>query len=134
MDKYRQLGVVAGALAIVTAVAAQTLPGRNGQGWLIDGSGRALYVYDADVTDGQSVCTGACAVVWPPFEAPAAVSPPNGFSVITRVDGRRQWAWHGHPLYRYASDVAGTDKRGDGVNGTWHLAINAGASNFTMQP
>ena len=33
---------------------------------LVDGTGRALYLFEAD-TGTTSTCTGACAQVWPPL-------------------------------------------------------------------
>lgn len=113
----------AAALAgLVFSVSAQGAPGRDAHGRLVSSDGHALYVYDADTAAGRSDCTGPCAAVWPPDEAPAAAPASEGFSAITRADGRRQWAWHGHPLYRYAGDANASDTHGDGVNGTWHLA------------
>jgi len=102
-------------------VCAQAAPGRDAQGRLVGTGGRALYIYDADTVPGHSACTGRCATVWPPYPAPAAARAPEGFGVVVRGDGDRQWAWHGHPLYGYAGDAHAGDTHGDGVNGTWHL-------------
>ncbi|NUR21638.1 hypothetical protein [Frateuria sp.] len=126
--------IAAGMLAMAAGAVAQTMPRHGGQGRLVDGEGRALYVYDADAVPGQSACNGPCAVVWPPLEAPAAASVPQGFGVIVRADGRRQWSWHDHPLYRYAGDATPADTRGDGLNGNWHLAVDAAASDRALHP
>lgn len=134
MKRQKRWWWMAGMLAVATVVAAQTIPTHDGQGRLVDGQGRALYVYDADAVPGQSACTGPCAAVWPPLEAPAAASAPQGFGRIVRADGRRQWAWQGRPLYRYAGDAAPGDARGDGLNGTWHRALDAAASAPAIHP
>lgn len=122
MGKGRVAGWLGMSLwAMAWGTPAQSAPGHHTQGWLVDGHGRALYVYDADTAPGQSACTGPCAVVWPPDMAAAGAKPPRGFGVIVRADGQRQWTWHDRPLYRYTGDAAAEDTRGDGINGTWHL-------------
>ena len=46
-----------------------------------------------------------------------------GYTVITRDDGKMQWAYNGAPLYYYSKDAKAGDKTGDGfANGNWKLA------------
>ena len=76
---------------------------------LANGSGLTLYYFSADKPDsGKSVCTGGCAVAWPPLaapvKAPAGVHLPGRLGVITRPDGVKQVTLNGYPLYRYAGD------------------------------
>ena len=74
---------------------------------LTDVDGFTLYTFDTDLSQpGRSTCTGACAALHPPFMAkdiPADL--PEGWSVIVRDDGTRQWTYEGRPLYRYARDL-----------------------------
>jgi len=42
--------------------------------------------------------------------------------VITRDDGKKQWAYKGKPLYFWVGDTKVGDKTGDGVNKVWQLA------------
>ena len=42
--------------------------------------------------------------------------------VIARVDGSKQLAYKGKPLYTWAKDQKPGDKTGDGVNNVWHAA------------
>ena len=43
------------------------------------------------------------------------------WSVITRDDGSKQWAYKGKPLYSWAKDQKPGDMTGDGFNGIWHV-------------
>jgi predicted lipoprotein with Yx(FWY)xxD motif len=56
---------------------------------------------------GTATCDEVCAKLWPPFTAPAAALPCGFWDVVTRVDGRRQWAYKGFALYTYAADKPG---------------------------
>jgi predicted lipoprotein with Yx(FWY)xxD motif len=81
-----------------------------------------LYTYDGDVVNaGRSACNGACMNQWMPFKARADDGPVDGYTIVLREDGRRQWAWKGHPLYTFARDVSGGDITGNNYLGVWHL-------------
>ncbi|KAA0573301.1 hypothetical protein FZ983_30245 [Azospirillum sp. B21] len=88
---------------------------------LTDAKGMTLYVFDKD-TAGKSACNGPCATNWPPLMAPASAKPMGKYTVVTRDDGSRQWAYDGKPLYTWAKDAKPGDTTGDGVNNVWHVA------------
>ena len=93
---------------------------------LANGSGLTLYYFSADKPDsGKSVCTGGCAVAWPPLaapvKAPAGVYLPGRLGVITRPDGVKQVTLNGYPLYRYAGDKSSGQATGNGIGGSWHV-------------
>lgn len=93
------------------------------EGILIGPQGMTLYTSDKDIAkSGKSVCVAACAANWPPFAAPARTSGGGEWTVIARDDGTRQWAYKGKPLYYWSKDQKPGDRRGDGVNGAWHVA------------
>ena len=46
----------------------------------------------------------------------------GSYSVITRDDGAKQWAYQGRPLYYWVKDAKPGDRTGDGVNNTWRVA------------
>jgi predicted lipoprotein with Yx(FWY)xxD motif len=101
---------------------------------LVDGVGRALYVFEAD-TGTQSTCTGACAQVWPPLLDPGALSGVTGavqgpsVASSVRADGTRQVTYHGHPLYYFAGDKAPGETRGQGIHnfgGGWYVVAPGG--------
>ena len=47
---------------------------------------------------------------------------PDGWTVITRDDGSKQWAYQGKPLYTWLKDTKPGDRTGDGVNNAWRVA------------
>ena len=89
---------------------------------LTDGKGMTLYTFDKDAS-GKSACNGPCAVNWPPLTAAAGAKANANYTVVTRDDGSKQWAYKGKPLYTWKNDKKAGDITGDGfLNGTWHIA------------
>jgi predicted lipoprotein with Yx(FWY)xxD motif len=110
-------------LSMMGVVQAAPMPVRDASGRLTSAEGLSLYVYDRDTIGQASACVGPCAALWPPYLGGAGAKAMDGFSLIKRSDdGRLQWAWHGHPLYRYAGDSRPGEISGDRINGVWHLA------------
>lgn len=75
---------------------------------IVDGSGRALYLFDAD-RGPLSTCYTDCATAWPPFIATQAPTAGPDLtqaltSTTTRNDGSKQVTYNGHPLYYYIGD------------------------------
>jgi predicted lipoprotein with Yx(FWY)xxD motif len=84
-------------------------------------SGMTVYVYDRD-TAGHSTCYDTCAEYWPPVYAPAGAVPTGGLALITRGDGRVQWATSdGKPLYTFVNDRVPGDIHGNNIDGSWHI-------------
>jgi predicted lipoprotein with Yx(FWY)xxD motif len=74
-------------------------------GMLTDSAGLTLYVFDNDTTvPGKSACTGPCLNMWAPFFAMSGAKALGDYSLITRDDGKQQWAYKGKPLYRWYND------------------------------
>jgi len=92
-------------------------------GVLTGSNGLTLYTFDKDAAgSGKSVCNDACATNWPPLLVSGSDAAIGDYSVITRDDGKKQWALKGKPLYYWAKDQKSGDKTGDGVNNVWHVA------------
>ena len=89
---------------------------------LADSKGMTLYTFDKDATPGKSACNGQCAQNWPPLAAKAAAKPMGDWTVVTRDDGSKQWAYKGKPLYTWVKDSKPGDTSGEGVNNVWHVA------------
>jgi len=103
------------ALAVTSGpAAAESLPKFAG-GLLVDAQGMTLYTFDKDV-HGRSNCNGGCAAAWPPVAAVEDAGATGDFTVVTRDDGARQWAYKGSPLYRFAADAKAGDVNGDNKN------------------
>ncbi len=113
-------------VALVTAALAQMAPTKTGDSAkgkvLTNESGMTLYVFDKD-SAGKSACNGPCAGNWPPLMAAAGAMAMSDYSIITRADGMKQWAYKARPLYTWKNDKKPGDITGDGfLNGAWHIA------------
>ncbi len=101
----------------VTLLTAKGVPGT----YLTDGSGRALYMWEAD-RHGGSTCYGACATDWPPLTiTERAVAGPGVradlIGTTTRNDGTKQVTYGGYPLYYFVDDVRFGQLSGQGDTG-----------------
>src|SRR3569623_1139772 len=74
---------------------------------LNDSTGLPLYTFARDTTPGKSACNGPCATAWPPLRAAATDKDMGDWTVVTRDDGSKQWAYKGQPLYSYVKDTPG---------------------------
>ena len=61
-------------------------------------------------------CIGECALAFKPLIAPWMASGLGDWSVVTRSDGSKQWAFRGQALYRYSGDVKPRETSGNGKN------------------
>ena len=101
--------------------------------FLTDGSGKTLYLFEADKTS-QSTCSGACAGAWPPFMASGSVTASSGVDqskvgTTTRSDGSKQVTYNSHPLYYFIGDVSAGDTNGQGKNAfgaEWYVVSPSG--------
>jgi len=108
------LGACASLAAPPTKVEGGVLVGLNGM---------TLYTFDKDTAgSGKSVCNGQCATNWPPLMAADADAASGDYSLVTRDDGKKQWALKGKPLYYWIKDTKPGDTTGEGVMGAWHVA------------
>ena len=114
--------LAAALLAVAFAAQAQMAPAtKAADGTLTDAKGMTLYTFDRDAA-GKSACNGPCATNWPPLAAAADAKATGEWTIITRDDGAKQWAFRGKPVYTWSKDSKAGDKTGDGVNGVWHTA------------
>ena len=127
MIQFKWLARILGVVALITVTgiaAAQTgAPAKVEGGVLVGQNGMTLYTFDKDPAGaGKSVCNGPCAGNWPPLAAGGDAKAGGDYSVITRDDGSKQWAYKGKPLYHWVKDQKPGDKTGDGFNKVWHAA------------
>jgi predicted lipoprotein with Yx(FWY)xxD motif len=143
------LGVHAGAEG-AAAPASQALVKtafnkKLGKTIVVDNAGRTLYLFTTDLKGKDTVCTpkgpyGAeCPAIWPPLTSagpPRAGSGIKGalLGVYTRIDGKRQVTYNGHPLYYFHGDSSTPpgdrkpgDVRGEGFAGEWYVLSPNGA-------
>jgi predicted lipoprotein with Yx(FWY)xxD motif len=86
--------------------------------YLVDGSGRTVYLFERD-KGGKSACYGACAKVWSPLSTTGAPSAGAGvaaakLTTLKRKDGVTQVLYNGHPLYHYDDDHKPGQMEGQG--------------------
>lgn len=121
MNKVLALAVALGSALILSACAGT--PARMEGGALTGATGMTLYTFDRDTAgNGKSVCNGPCAANWPPLMASDTAKASGEYTIITRDDGKKQWALKGKPLYYWAKDQKPGDRTGDGFNNIWRVA------------
>ncbi len=108
------LAACAGYAARPAMVSGDVLTGSNGM---------TLYTFDKDVAgSGKSVCNGPCANNWPPLYAADGDTASGDYSIVSRDDGKKQWAFRGKPLYYWVKDQKPGERSGDGFNKVWRVA------------
>ncbi len=109
-------------VSLVAVAASSPTPAVTANGVLATPAGATLYTYDKDAAgSGKSVCNGPCATNWPPLPAQASDAAAGDYTIVTRDDGSKQWAYKGWPLYTFAKDAKPGDTTGDGKGSVWHL-------------
>ena len=104
--------VMAGALLAGQAALAEAK-------LVTDAKGMTLYTFDKDV-GGKSVCYDDCAKKWPAWLVAAGEKMGEGWTMVDRTGGTKQWAYDGKPVYTFAGDVKKGDTLGNGLGGVWH--------------
>jgi predicted lipoprotein with Yx(FWY)xxD motif len=121
-------------LALTPAISLAEIPAPNapagfvlvkkGHGWTItDTEQMTLYTSKRDIKPGKSTCVEDCAVTWPPYSATERARTGNEWSVITREDGSKQWAYKDKPLYRFSVDQGPGDTYGEGIGLLWDISF-----------
>lgn len=121
IDSVLPSAFVAMLLAGLTSIAIAQAPAKVADGIVTNAAGMTLYVFDAD-QGGKSACNGPCAANWPPLLAQDSDQASGDYTIITRDDGKKQWALKGKPLYTWSKDQKPGDKTGDGFKNIWHVA------------
>ena len=120
--KLLPIALLTAAILGGCASMSMSSPAKFADGMLVAPNGMTLYVFDRDTANsGKSVCNGACAALWPALMAADTDKASGDYMVITRDDGKKQWAMKGKPLYYWAKDVKPGDKTGDGFMNVWHI-------------
>ena len=112
--------LVAAALAL-PGLAFAADPAMTKDGMLVDHNGMTLYTFDKDA-GGKSMCNDTCAKNWPPLMVQGDHKNMGKWSIVTRDDGSKQWAYDGKPLYTFVKDAKAGDMAGDGMKDVWLVA------------
>jgi predicted lipoprotein with Yx(FWY)xxD motif len=100
---------------------------------LVDSKGRTLYLFKKD-KGPRSVCSGECAVDWPPLRATGKPTVAGGakaslVATTSRADGKPQVTYNAHPLYLFEGDQKPGDTNGQGstaFGAGWYALSQAG--------
>ena len=115
---------LAASVIVLFAASADAAgaPATPQNGVLATPSGATVYTFDKDAAgSGKSACNGPCAQLWPPVAAQASDGPSGDWSVVTRDDGSKQWAYKGAPIYTFSKDAKPGDTTGDKFKDIWHV-------------
>ena len=114
---------IAAVLALLAVAAhAAGAPAAPTNGVLATPSGATVYTFDKDaVGSGKSACNGPCAQAWPPVAAQASDAASGDWTIVTRDDGSKQWAYKGAPIYTFSKDAKPGDTTGDKFKDVWHV-------------
>jgi predicted lipoprotein with Yx(FWY)xxD motif len=89
---------------------------------LVDLNGMTLYYYERDTTGKTSNCNGKCVESWVPLSATADAKAIGDFTVISRNDGSKMWAYRYRPLYTSPADKAPGEANGNATTLQWRIA------------
>jgi predicted lipoprotein with Yx(FWY)xxD motif len=89
---------------------------------LVDLNGMTLYYYERDTTGKTSNCNGKCVESWVPLSATADAKAIGDFTVISRNDGSKMWAYRYRPLYTSPADKAPGEANGNATTLQWRVA------------
>ena len=80
---------------------------------IADLNGKPLYTSNDDANAGKVTCVDECAKEFIPYAAAANDRAFGDWTIVTRPDNTKQWAYQGLPLYTFN----GTDPRGEPAQG-----------------
>lgn len=115
---------LAASVIVLFAASADAAgaPAAPQNGVLATPSGATVYTFDKDTAgSGKSACNGPCAQLWPPVAAQSTDAAGGDWSIVTRDDGSRQWAYKGAPIYTFSKDAKPGDTSGDKFKDVWHV-------------
>ena len=73
---------------------------------------------------GAAWCIDECANTWPPFLVTTDVAVGGPWTVVTRPDGKKQWALDGKAVHSYAKDEKPGEAKGNKAEGSkWMQAV-----------
>jgi predicted lipoprotein with Yx(FWY)xxD motif len=123
IQKFGLVFLVSFVLAACVSMSAGQSIVKTNNGILVSTSNMTLYTFDGDQAgSGRSTCYGDCANNWPPLLVDVNATSYGEYSIITRNDGKKQFAFKEKPLYYFSMDKKPDDRSGDpSPNGMWHV-------------
>jgi len=123
IKKLSLLMLISGSLVACISMSGGQSITKTTDGVLVSTNNMTLYTFDNDqMGSGKSNCYGDCANNWPPLLVEANATSYGSYSIITRDDGKKQFAYKGKPLYFFILDKKPGERNGDNYfNGAWHI-------------
>jgi predicted lipoprotein with Yx(FWY)xxD motif len=126
MILYKKLGLavlLASSLAACVSMSDGKSIVKTENGILVSMNNMTVYTFEGDqVGSGRSSCYGDCAINWPPLLVDQNATSYGDYSIITRDDGKKQFAYKGKPLYYYRLDNKPDETNGNNLaNGAWRV-------------
>ena len=97
---------------------------------LVNYLGSVAYAYNGNGAEPKTECaTSVCSTRWEPLQAPKLAQPIGDFTLVSRPDGVRQWAYKGKALFSFSGDLMPGDIFGTAFSKDFEPAVIA--RNFT---
>ncbi len=91
---------------------------------LADANRMTIYAADASAVRGKPACAlSSCYDRWSPVSAAQLANPIGDFTLISRDDGSKQWAYKGKALYTFSGDEIPGDSNGIGADKKYQIAM-----------
>ena len=126
MILYKKIGLavlLASSLAACVSMSDGKSIVKTENGILVSMNNMTVYTFEGDQAgSGRSSCYGECAINWPPLLVDQNATSYGDYSIITRDDAKKQFAYKGKPLYYYRLDNKPDETNGDNLaNGAWRV-------------
>ncbi len=126
MVLYKKIGLavlLASSLAACVSMSDGKSIVKTENGILVSMNNMTVYTFEGDQAgSGRSSCYGECAINWPPLLVDQNATSYGDYSIITRDDGKKQFAYKGKPLYYYRLDNKPDETNGNNLaNGAWRV-------------
>ena len=95
---------------------------------------RSLKIMNHPIAKGQPQCVTSCAEEHPPLIAPAGAVARDDWTLVTRDDGKHQWAFKGFPLYTFRLDTVQGFPAGNNTGGIWENIRADGSFGLPSRP
>lgn len=126
MILYKKIGLAAllvSSLAACVSMSDGKSIVKTENGILVSMNNMTVYTFEGDQAgSGRSSCYGECAINWPPLLVDQNATSYGDYSIITRDDAKKQFAYKGRPLYYYRLDNKPDEMNGNNLaNGAWRV-------------
>lgn len=102
-EGWRRASFTVTNIPVPADIAIRSVATTNGYALVVPTTGAVMYVFKTAPKNGS---------LWNPVYAAELAKGVGDFSIVTREDEKRQWAYKGRPLYTYTQDYSRDDING----------------------